>query len=180
MSRAKTFNIMRDIFNFNQLAPSVLGLLPGKWFQQTPGRKRLTADVTNITTTFAAMTELSVDLIAGHKYTGLMQLYTTDTTAADGMKIDFGASTATFNSIQFAFVASVGSTISTAWSAAAETPILITAFSATTTRPTTFSISVDCALPGTLAVRQAKNSDGAGGTLTIKKGGWLWLENMPA
>ncbi len=59
---------------------------------------RLTADVPNATTAFANLADLTVTLPAAGKYVGELTLKCNNTTAADGMKLDFNGGTATMTS----------------------------------------------------------------------------------
>jgi hypothetical protein len=68
------------------------------WVRGDPGRKRLTADVTNATTTLANLADLSVTLVAGRKYAGRLVLKVSNSTATGGVKLDFGGGTATMTS----------------------------------------------------------------------------------
>lgn len=64
------------------------------------GHPRLVSNVTNATATMANLTELSVTLKAGRKYTFRCVLFVVDDVAADGVKIDFDGGTATMTSFR--------------------------------------------------------------------------------
>lgn len=147
--------------------------------QHTATRARLASAVTNVTTTLANLTELSLTLVAGRKYTGTLVLPINQALAADGFKLDLGGGTVTFTAIQFGFDSALGSTIGVRTSTTATTAITLTALTDTSDIFVTVQITLEVNAGGTFIPRQAKNSDAAGGTLTLRAGGYLWLEDTP-
>lgn len=137
-------------------------------------RKRLTADVTNATTTFASLTDLSVTLGAAGTYVGTMKIYCNNSTAAEGIKIDFSGGGATMTSFKATAADVFGGTnvLGTG-----QTTSLAGVLSFSTITGET-EISVDITLVvnagGTLIPRIAENSHAAG-TLTVELGSNLVL-----
>src|SRR5262249_3681359 len=70
---------------------------------KTHGDRSVASNVTNATTTFANLTDLTVNLQAGKKYTGTLVIYATDSTAADGLKLDFNGGSATMTTFEAGF-----------------------------------------------------------------------------
>lgn len=149
------------------------------WLQQTGARRRLASAVTNVSTTFANLTDLTLTLIAGRKYTGLICLPINNALAADGWKFDLNGGTATFTSLHFGIESLVGATIGTRTSTAVDTPLTVTALADTSDVYAVIRFTAVVNAGGTLIPRQAKNADGAGATLTHRLGGYLWLEDTP-
>jgi hypothetical protein len=149
------------------------------WLQQSAGRARLVSSVTNVTTTLANLTELTITLIAGRKYTGRLCLYINNALAADGFQLDF-AGTATMTSIEFGIASAVGATIGTRTSTALATPVTITVLPDTSDVIVEIPITMVVNGAGTLIPRQAKQADAAGATLTTRLGSFFWLDDMPA
>lgn len=147
--------------------------------RQTATRARLASAVTNVTTTLANLTELSLTLTAGRKYTGTLVLQVNEALAADGFKVDLGGGTATFTAIRFGFDSAIGATLGTRTSAAADTALTLTALADTSDVFVTVQITLEVNAGGTFIPRQAKQADAAGGTLTLRAGGYLWLEDTP-
>lgn len=156
-----------------------LGVVVTPNVRQTATRARLASAVTNVTTTLANLTELSLTLTAGRKYTGTLVLPVNQALAADGFKLDLGGGTATFTSIHFGFDSAIGATLGTRTSAAADTALTLTALADTSDVYITVQITMVVNAGGTFIPRQAKQADAAGGTLTLRAGGYLWLEDTP-
>lgn len=137
-------------------------------------RKRLTADVTNATTTFANLTDLSITLAAAGTYVGTMKIYCNNSAAAEGIKIDFSGGSATMTSFKATAADVFGGTnvLGTG-----QTTSLAGVLSFSTITGET-EISVDITLVvnagGTLIPRVAENSHAAG-TLTVELGSNLIL-----
>ena len=148
------------------------------WLQISSGRARLTADVTNTGTTFAALSDLSITLVAGRKYVGKLVVKCNDDQATEGMKFDFNGGTATMTSFWAAMGGLTGSpTIGTAISTSLAGTITVTG--ATGEQVLVFEISMVANAGGTFIVRQAKNATGLGGTLTCELGSFIMLEDSP-
>jgi len=141
---------------------------PGGWLIVTPN-KRLTTSPTNATTTMSNLTDLSIAAVAGQKICILYHVIANDSTAADGLKFDFGGGSATFTSIEFAFVtAPPGVTLGTVQSTTSTTAI--TATTATTT-DVVYQIYVTAVInaAGTFVPRFAQVAHSTG-TATAKTG----------
>ncbi len=149
------------------------------WHQQTQGRARNTADVTNATATFANLSDLTLTLVAGRKYTGRMVFKGANSTATEGLQFDFNGGTATMTSF-FAgagILASggtdvIGANISTSLAGV----INFTTFTGESV--IIFEISLVCNAGGTFIPRFAENTS-AIGTATARLGSFLWLEDSP-
>lgn len=133
---------------------------------RTAGHHRLTADVTNATTTMANLTGLSVTLKA-RTYRFLAILYVEDSVAADGVKLDFDGGTATAT----LFIAH-GTVFDTSLLLSTQTTALATDLAAATVTGRACIeihgyITVNAA--GTFIPRAAQNSHTAG-TLTVYTG----------
>lgn len=150
------------------------------WLQNTAGRARLTANATNATATMSNLTDLSMTLIAGRKYTGRLVVFANNSTAAEGLQFDFNGGSATFTSIEFGFAATPpgsGLTLGTLTSTAAGTAV--TATTATTADAVyTIEFTCVCNAAGTIIPRFAEVSH-TSGTATVKLGSNFWLEDMP-
>lgn len=150
------------------------------WLQNSAARSRLVSNVTNDTVTPSNLTELSLTLKAGRKYTGRLTLRVSNSTAADGLLLDFDGGSATMTSFAAGIVANVqGATLGTTVSTALATDLTATALNGTGDNWIEVAISLVCNGAGTLIPRAAMNAD-TGGTLTVALGSYLWLEDMPA
>lgn len=148
----------------------------GAWFQNTAGRSRIAADITNATTTFANLTGLSHTVIAGRTYSFKLVVFCANSTAVDGAKFDFDGGTATATNFR-----QHATLFDTALLASTQTAALATAIAAATVTGDAYfeahgTITVNAA--GTLIPRFAKNSHTTG-TLTAYRGSYLWLEDTP-
>jgi hypothetical protein len=161
------------------LGPHVTALNLGAgpaWVRNDPGTSRLTADVANATTTFSNLTDLSVTVVAGRKYTGRLVLKCRNSTATGGIKLDFGGGTATMTS--FWAVASPAGTAGSGGAIATGTLVSTSLTGAvnytTITGETLLIIEVSFVVSagGTLIPRVATNS---AGTVTAELGSSLRL-----
>lgn len=149
------------------------------WLQNSAGTKRVTGDVTNATTTFADLTDLTVTLIAGRKYVGRMVLFALNSVGAEGVKLDFNGGTATATSFIACTAAPPGGWT---YSAPVQTTLAgVIAASAINTayRAVAIELSIVCSGGGTFIPRFAENSTGGGGTVTVSTGTYLVLEDSP-
>jgi hypothetical protein len=162
------------------VAPGDGATTPGPgWLQNTAGRARTAADATNATTTFSSLTDLTVTLAAGRKYTGRLVLRCSDSTAADGIKFDLGGGTATMTNFNAAVVSNIqGATTGVTVSAALATALTLTAMNGTTDHWLMISFSAVVNAGGTLIPRFAQNAHSTG-TATVGLGSYLWVEDMP-
>ena len=151
-------------------------------FQNTKGDSFVTADVTNATTTFAAVTGLTATLVNGRKYHFEMVLFASESTAADGAKLDFNGGSATMTNFIATCVLTnaVGATLTqtAATTAALGTVINIGAFTDTNVHQYRCAGSIEPSAAGTFIPRQAQNAHTTG-TLTTKRGGYLSVWDSP-
>lgn len=145
---------------------------------QFAGNKRVSADVTNATTTMSNISDLSVSLIAGQHYTGEWIIKCSDSTAADGIKFDLDGGTATMTA--FAAGANVltggAATAGTTVSSAIATDLNWTLLTNETWIIVKMSMTVNAA--GTFIPRFAQNAHTTG-TATISRGTFLHLIDTP-
>lgn len=147
------------------------------WLQNAAGRARVTADVTNATTTFSNVTDLTLTLIAGRKYVGRLVMFVSDSVTTEGWKLDFNGGAATFTSIAFGLIAQNGSP-GTKYSTSASTPLTITDTVGSGVTTVVVEFECVCNAGGTLIPRFAQNSH-ASGTATLALGSYLMLEDSP-
>lgn len=150
------------------------------WIQNTPGRARVTANVTNATATMASLTDLSITLVAGRKYFGKLVIFANNSTAAEGLQFDFNGSTATMTSFEAGFSSTPpgsGLVLGTLTTTALGTAL--TATTATTADAIyTIEFSLVCNAAGTLIPRFAEVTH-TSGTATVKLGSYLFIEDSP-
>ena len=165
---------------FGRVAAGVAKVTAGEagdgWLQVTSGRSVGTAGATNVTIT-PATTGCSVTLIAGRKYAFKLVLWTTNVTAADGLRVDFDGGTATMTSfMQNGFVTDTASVRSLP-----QTTALATDVTDTTTTGAAMSVFEGYMVvngAGTFIPRFAKEADAAGATITLNNA-VLLVEDMP-
>lgn len=158
------------------LLRNLYGIVPGAaagsaalngWVKDTVGRVVGTAGATNITIT-PATTGCSVTLLAARKYKFKLVLWTTNTTAADGLRFDFDGGTATMTSfMQNAVVTDTSGVRSLAQTTAIATDV--TDGNATTTGAamTVAEGYMVSNAAGTFIPRFAKRADAAGAAITL-------------
>lgn len=149
------------------------------WMQNTQGRARLTADVTNATATMSNLTDLSITLIAGRKYTGEMIVKCINSTAAEGIAFAFGGGTATITNfwagagvLASGGTDTIGANISTTLAGVINFTVL------TGETVITFKFSLVCNAGGTFIPQFSENTS-AVGTATARLGSYLWAEDSP-
>lgn len=153
------------------------GLVTATGFvQQAGARSRVNADVTNATTTMANITGLTATVVAGRKYTGRIVLYCADSTAVDGIKVDFDGGGATMTSFR-----AHGTIFDTALLLSSQTTAIATDFAVATITGDSmieiyFAFVVNAA--GTFLPRVAQNAHTAG-TATVYANSHMWLEDTP-
>lgn len=147
------------------------------WIQDA-GIARNTADVTNATTTFATLPDLTINVLAGRKYIGVVKIKCNNSTAAEGIKFDFNGGTATITSFWAAASEMVGGTtvLGTVISTSLAGVINYTTITGETLIEITISFVVNAA--GTLIPRFAENSHAAG-TATVELGSFIRLDDSP-
>ena len=161
----------------------VAGLeLGAGWVRATSGEAALNADYTNATTTYSN-TALSVPLVAGRTYSFTVGLLLTDSTAADGVKIDFNGGAATVTN--FRVGCAMDSDTGTAVTFAAATSTTLAGVINAAAMATTNQHALRCTgtfVPsggGTFILRAAQNAHTAG-TLTIHRGSWISVRDARA
>lgn len=148
------------------------------WSQQVSGRKRNTADVTNATATMANLTDLTMTLIAGRKYTGRCVLIANNSVGAEGLQFDFNGGGATFSAFRAtAEETPIGATLGVTDSSALGTAITNTVV-ATSGVVYAINLTMVCANAGTFIPRFSEVSHTTG-TATVSLGSYLWLEDTP-
>jgi hypothetical protein len=141
---------------------------------QTAGACFVTADQTNATTTFASTT-CSMTVKATRKYSGICELYLSDSIAADGAKIDFNGGSATSTN----FIAQV-TAFDTALNLSTQSTSLSTSLSASTfTGAGAFEVhfSFESNAAGTFIPQFAQTAHTTG-TLTLKRGSNCRMTDM--
>lgn len=153
------------------------GTLRPMWTIGEGGKKTLTADVANATTTFSNLTDLSITLLAGRKYTGRIVVKCNNSVAAEGIKFDFnggGATMTSFWAAVNAFAASGTVTPGTTISTSLAGVLNYTTITGETVFLLTLSMVVNAG--GTFTIRFAENST-ATGTATVELGSFTQLED---
>lgn len=150
---------------------------PALFYQGSVLKTRLTNDVTNATTTFSNLTDLSVKLQSGETYTGQLVLKVNNSVAVEGIKIDFngGAATMTVFWAGIGILSSngtdtVGTNTSTSLAGVLNYSVL------TGETVLIVNISMVCSSGGDFIVRGAENSHSTG-TITFEQGSYLTLDN---
>jgi len=150
------------------------------WLLQRAARIGLAGNYTNATAALSA-TNLSITVVSGRKYSFLLELFLSNTTAAEGVQITFdGGSAAATNFVaNGCLVNNLGGTVALAngTSAALATALNATALTNTSTHNFSISGSFEPSGAGTFIVRAAENTHSTG-TLTILRGSFLWIEDM--
>jgi hypothetical protein len=162
------------VFKVNGGAAATAG-----WIQQAAARSMLAADYTNATAGFTT-TALSVTVASGRKYDFRLSLFLADSTAADGAQIDFNGGTAA--ATNFRVHCLLYDTTTTVQNSSQATA-LATAHSKATLSGTGQHLwectgSFEPSGAGTFIVRGAQVAHSTG-TLTINRGSYLWIEDMP-
>jgi hypothetical protein len=146
-----------------------------RWLLQA-GRTRVTSDVTNATATMANLTDLSVSLLAGQKFHGRLILKCADSTATEGISIDFDGGDATMTSFAAgAGVLTGGTTVAvTTVSSALATDLNWTTITGETWIVVEFSGVVNVA--GTFIPRFCQGTAHTSGTATVYAGSKLSID----
>ena len=153
------------------------------WFQNTAGRFSLASDYTNATTAFDGSLGLgTISLINGRHYDFILNLFLTESTAADGVKIDFNGGLATASTFlaQCTLTNDTGAAVTQANATSAALATVINATATTTTNVHLYQCMgfITPSSSNTFIIRAAQNAHSSG-TLTIKAGSWIMLEDTP-
>jgi len=138
--------------------------------------KRMTANATNATTTMANLTDLSITLVSGKKYTGRLVIKCNNDQSIEGIKLDFDGGTVSVNAVWFAASAKV--TSGTVVVATNITTTLAGDLSFTTITGETVievEVSIDVNAGGTFIPRFAEAAS-TSGTVTVETGSYLHLK----
>jgi hypothetical protein len=154
------------------------GSIRGVWYQGAAGRARLTANATNATATMSGLSDLSVTLLAGRKYTGTCRFIARNSTGAEGLAFDFNGGGATMTSFHANVVGTpIGATVGVSDSTALGTALTCTAV-ATTDVVYEVNLTMVVNAGGTFIPRFAEVSH-TSGTATVGLGSWLALDDSP-
>jgi hypothetical protein len=144
-----------------------------------PGRKRVTTSVTNSTNSLGNILDLTISVLAGHKYSFKLVLFAQNSTAAEGLQFDLNGGTATMTSIEFGLSQPAGSSLvlGTVVSTSLGTDLTITT---ATTSDTMYTICGEFVVnaAGTIIPRFAENSTHISGTAQVTNG-YFWVEDSP-
>lgn len=176
------FSSVTNDTGLKRIAAKVIGATDGStgngWLQNTAGRARTTSAPTNATATMSNLTDLSLSVLAGRKYTGRLVLFCKNSTASEGFQVDFNGGSATVTSVQFGIATAPGATIGTATSQAIGTAVTLTAMGSTNDLVLTIEFEIVVNAAGTLIPRFAEVSHTTG-TATVEIGSSFWLEDSP-
>jgi hypothetical protein len=141
-------------------------------------RAAVTADVTNATATMSNITDLSLTLLAGATYIGTAVFKCADSTAAEGISIDFDGSAATMTAFAAgAGVLTGGTTVAvTTVSSALATDLNWTTITGETWITVQLGFTVNAA--GTFIPRFCQGTAHTSGTATVYRGSWLHLTRI--
>ena len=155
-----------------------LGYFDPYGYQYKNLSKEVTADVTNATATMAAISDLSVSLEASGVYVGELVLKCSNSTAAEGISVDFDGSTATATAFAAgAAVLTGGTTVAvTTVSSALATDLNWTTITGQTWITVKLAITVNAA--GTFVPRFCEGTAHSAGTATISRGSYLRLNKV--
>jgi hypothetical protein len=150
------------------------------WYQWA-GLSRLSADYTNATASFSS-TALSITVTNTRIYPFQADLYLTESTAADGVAIDFAGGTATMtNFVAHCELSNAVGTVLTATNAATAalgTVINIGATTDANQHHYSCAGTIEASSTGTFIIRARQNTHSTG-TLTIKRGSALQAFDAP-
>jgi hypothetical protein len=127
----------------------------------------LTADQTSTSTSFANLTGCSPTIYSGHKYMGQIVLFVSDSTAADGVKVDLNGGTATATNIR-AHVEGLDSAL-TINTQITSLSTAVTAATFTGSGVVVIYFTIEPSADGTFIPRIAQNAHTVG-TLTVARG----------
>lgn len=145
------------------------------WIQNAAGDKRVPTTVTNATTTMSNLTDLSVTVVAGRKYSFELTIFGGNTVAADGIKWDFDGGTATMTTFRVHCLAH-----DTALVQSAQTTALATDHTIATFAGGQISCKGGFVVngAGTWIPRYAENATTTGIAAVLSES-WLWMKDMP-
>jgi hypothetical protein len=138
------------------------------------GKVALAADFTNATAT-QANTTLQVALTAGRNYTFELKLFAANSTAAEGIRLDYDGGSATATNFISHCVISDTAQILSSQTAAIATDVTVATMTGASLVSCAGDIEVNAG--GTFIVRAAEATTVVG-TLTIKRGSWLIMQDV--
>lgn len=147
------------------------------WIQNEAGDQFLTANHTNATATPTNLTDLTVNVTSGHKYSFDMILMCSQSVAADGIRIDFEGGTATATNFRANVLIFDGVTLDT------HTSVTALATDVTSTDVGTTVLveahgSFEPSSTGTFIPRVGLEAASTG-TITTFRGSYLLIKDMP-
>jgi len=127
----------------------------------------------------AAVTGLTSTVISARKYTGELVIKASNSTAAEGVAIDFDSSGATMTDFACGCGVLTGGTtvVSNAVSTALATDLTWTTITGETWITCKFGFTVNAG--GVFAPRFAEGTAHTSGTATVSKNSYMWLEDTP-
>lgn len=139
-------------------------------------RTRLTANVTNATTTFANLTDLTTPtLAASGKYVGQLVIKCNNSQSAEGIKIDFAGGSASATAFWAAGNQTIGGTVVVGSGISTSLAGVLNFSTITGETLLVFNVSIVVNGAGTIIPRFAENST-TSGTLTAELGSYFILE----
>lgn len=142
----------------------------------SPGRKWKTADqtVTN-STTFVNDSDFNFTLAGSRKYSFIGKIFVSSV-ATSGVKIDFNGGTATATNVIYNGTFYTATTLSSQNSAALAAALGVTSLVVQMDVSGTIEVNAG----GSFILRFAQTTEtGAAETVTLQRGSWIWLEEMP-
>ncbi|MDE2095647.1 MAG: hypothetical protein KGL39_00190 [Patescibacteria group bacterium] len=165
-NRPKTIYIAKEL-NLGSVA----------WVRKHPGHMHNKADVTNATATMSSLTDLSVTLVSGKRYSGMVLLLAQNSVTLEGLQFDFNGGSASTTNFFAGFSAvppGTGIVLGTVTATALSTTLTVTTATATT-MPYLILLTVLCNAGGTFIPRFAEVSH-VTGTATVSQGSFIRLE----
>jgi hypothetical protein len=146
----------------------------GKAWQVEAGKISLAANFTNATATQAS-TALSVAVIGGRSYTFEMRLFAVNSTAAEGIRIDYDGGTATATDFRSHCTLFDTALLLSTQTTAIATDVTVGVMTGASMMECAGSLEVNAS--GTFIIRAAEATT-AVGTLTVNRGSWLWMQDV--
>lgn len=166
-----------------RVAAGVIGATGGStstegWLQNESGDQFLTADHTNSTATPTNLTDLTVNVTTGRKYVCNMTLMVSQSTAADGARVDFEGGTATATNFRANVTILDGTAYDTHTSVTALATDVTSTDIGTTVLIEARGLSFEPSSTGTFIPRVGLEAASTG-TITTFRGSSLTCKDMP-
>jgi hypothetical protein len=163
----------------NRSAAGIIAPGANQWIQQSAGRSRvITSDYTNATASMTNVTGLVFTAKAGRTYTGTVSLKCINSTAAEGIQVDFGGGSATATAFWAGMIVCGGLTDTAGTVTSTSLAGVMNFTTLTGEQVVLIEYYFVCNVAGTIQVRAAENSH-TSGTLTIRVGSNIWVEDTP-